>query len=81
MVRPKILVIDDDKDVIELIRITMEANDYEVYSAENGTEARRGVAHIPRRSIAGEKERGIGWIVYLGFFEPVSFWFGNIQPP
>lgn len=46
MVKPKILVIDDDKDVIELIRITMEANNYEVYGAENGTEGLRKVKEI-----------------------------------
>jgi CheY-like chemotaxis protein len=46
MEKPKILTVDDDPDVIELIRITLEANDYEVYSASNGTEGLRMVKEI-----------------------------------
>ena len=46
MDKPKILTVDDDPDVVELIRITLEANDYEVYSASNGTEALRLVKEI-----------------------------------
>ena len=46
MSKAKILSIDDDPDVIELIRITLEANDYEVYSASNGTEGLRLVKEV-----------------------------------
>ena len=46
MDKPKILTVDDDPDVVELIRITLEANAYEVYSASNGTEALRLVKEI-----------------------------------
>jgi Response regulator containing CheY-like receiver, AAA-type ATPase, and DNA-binding domains len=38
MDKPKILIIDDDLDVVELIRITLEANNYDVFSAGNGAE-------------------------------------------
>lgn len=38
MDKPKILIIDDDPDVVELLRITLEANKYDVFSAGNGTE-------------------------------------------
>ena len=41
MEKPKILVIDDDPDVVESIRITLEANNYQVFSAGNGTEGLR----------------------------------------
>ena len=41
MEKQKILVIDDDPDLVESIRITLEANNYEVHSAENGTEGLR----------------------------------------
>jgi CheY-like chemotaxis protein len=44
--RPKILVIDDDPDVVELMRIALEANGYEVHSASNGTEGLRAVKTI-----------------------------------
>lgn len=46
MDRPKILVIDDDPDVVELMRIALEANGYEVHSASNGTEGLRAVREI-----------------------------------
>ena len=35
--QPKILVIDDDPDVVEAIRLTLEANKYKVYSASSGS--------------------------------------------
>lgn len=38
MEKSKILIIDDDPDLVESMRITLEANDYEVFSAGNGTE-------------------------------------------
>jgi len=43
MEKPKILVIDDDPDVLESIRITLEANNYQVFGADNGTEGLRMV--------------------------------------
>jgi len=46
MEKPKVLVIDDDPDLVESIRITLEANNYEVYRAENGTEGLRLVKEI-----------------------------------
>ena len=38
MEKPKILIIDDDPDLVESLRITLEANSYQVFSAGNGTE-------------------------------------------
>jgi len=46
MDKPKILIIDDDLDVVELIRITLEANNYDVFSAGNGTEGLKLVKEI-----------------------------------
>jgi CheY-like chemotaxis protein len=46
MDKPKILIIDDDLDAVELIRITLEANNYDVFSAGNGTEGLKLVKEI-----------------------------------
>jgi CheY-like chemotaxis protein len=46
MDKPKILIIDDDRDVVELIRITLEANNYDVVSAGNGAEGLKLVKEI-----------------------------------
>ena len=41
MDKPKILIIDDDPDLVESMQITLEANDYQVESAYNGAEGLR----------------------------------------
>lgn len=46
MDRQKILIIDDDPDLVEGIRITLEANGYEVHSARNGTEGLKLIKEI-----------------------------------
>jgi CheY-like chemotaxis protein len=46
MDRPRILVIDDDPDAVELMRIALEANGYDVSSASNGTEGLKAVKAI-----------------------------------
>ncbi|MEK6766365.1 MAG: response regulator [Planctomycetota bacterium] len=38
MANPKILIIDDDPDIVEAMRMPLEANDYEVISANCGKE-------------------------------------------
>ncbi len=38
MANEKILVIDDDPDLVELIRLALETRGYQVFSAVNGTE-------------------------------------------
>ncbi len=44
----KILVVDDDPDTVEVIRMTLESADYEVISASNSEEGlRRVVAEKP----------------------------------
>ena len=46
MEKPKVLIIDDDLDLVESIKITLEANDYKVYHAKNGTEGLKLVKEI-----------------------------------
>ena len=46
MDKPKILLIDDDPDIAELVGITLEANGYQFYRASNGTEGLKMVKEI-----------------------------------
>ena len=46
MDKPKILLVDDDPDVAELVRITLEANGYQFYRAANGPEGLKMVKEI-----------------------------------
>jgi len=46
MDKPKILLVDDDPDVVELMRITLEANGYQFYRAANGPEGLKMVKEI-----------------------------------
>jgi len=46
MDKPKILIIDDDADAVDLIRIALEANNHDVFSAGNGTEGLKLVKEI-----------------------------------
>lgn len=46
MEKPKILLVDDDPDVGELVRITVEANGYQFYRAANGPEGLKMVKEI-----------------------------------
>ena len=46
MGKPKIVTIDDDPDVREVLRITLEANNYEVYGASNGTDGLRIIKEV-----------------------------------
>jgi len=38
MANPKILVVDDDPDIVETLKIVLEAHDYDVITASNGNE-------------------------------------------
>jgi len=38
MAKAKILIVDDDPDIVEAMRLPLEANDYEVVTAANGGE-------------------------------------------
>ena len=42
----KILVIDDDPDLVELIRLTLETKDYQVFSAASGAEGLEKVKKV-----------------------------------
>ena len=46
MANEKILVIDDDADLVELIRLALETQDYQVFSAASGTEGLEKVKEI-----------------------------------
>ena len=46
MDKPKILLVDDDPDVVELMRITLEANGYQFYRAATGPEGLKMVKEI-----------------------------------
>jgi CheY-like chemotaxis protein len=46
MGKPKIVTIDDDPDVRDVLRITLEANNYEVYDASNGTDGLRVIKEV-----------------------------------
>ena len=43
---PKILVIEDDADMVTAIRMPLEANDYEVFEAATGEEGLRKVKEV-----------------------------------
>lgn len=43
MANPKILIIDDDPDIVEAMRMPLEANSYEVISASSGKEGMQKV--------------------------------------
>lgn len=40
-VRPVVLIVDDDPDILELVSLTLERDGYEVAQAQNGEEALR----------------------------------------
>jgi CheY-like chemotaxis protein len=46
MAHEKILIVDDDPDLVEVIRLTLEANDYQVFSAASGAEGLEKVKEI-----------------------------------
>ena len=46
MKKPKIVTIDDDPDILEVLRIALEANNYEVHSASNGAEGLRVIKQV-----------------------------------
>jgi CheY-like chemotaxis protein len=46
MANQKILVIDDDPDLVELIRLTLETKDYQVFSAASSTEGLKKVKEV-----------------------------------
>ena len=46
MANEKILVIDDDPDLVEVIRLTLEASGYQVFSAASGAEGLKRVTDV-----------------------------------
>ncbi len=43
---PKILIVDDDPDIVEALKMTLEASHYKVYTAANGTEGLKQVKAV-----------------------------------
>ena len=46
MANEKILVVDDDPDLVEVIRLTLEPNGYQVFGAASGTEGLKQVKEV-----------------------------------
>jgi CheY-like chemotaxis protein len=46
MANEKILVVDDDPDLVEVMRLTLEAVDYQVFSAASGAEGLRMIKEV-----------------------------------
>jgi CheY-like chemotaxis protein len=46
MANEKILIIDDDPDLVEVMRLTLEAHDYQVVSAVSGAEGLEKVKEV-----------------------------------
>lgn len=46
MANEKILIVDDDPDLVEVMRLTLEAYDYQVFSAASGAEGLEQVKKI-----------------------------------
>lgn len=42
----KILIVDDDPDIVEALKMTLEANNYKVFTAANGTECLKQVKAV-----------------------------------
>lgn len=46
MEEAKILIVDDDPDIVEALKMTLEANHYKVHTAANGTEGLKQVKAV-----------------------------------
>lgn len=46
MKKTKIVTIDDDPDILEVLRIALEANGYEVHAASNGADGLRIIKEV-----------------------------------
>ncbi len=46
MEEAKILIVDDDPDIVEALKMTLEANNYKVFTAANGTEGLKQVKTV-----------------------------------
>lgn len=46
MGKSKIVTIDDDPDILDVLRISLEANNYEVHAASNGTDGLRVIKEV-----------------------------------
>ncbi|MGQ9694684.1 MAG: response regulator transcription factor [Thermodesulfobacteriota bacterium] len=46
MEEAKILIVDDDPDIVEALKMTLEAHNYKVFTAANGTEGLKQVKAV-----------------------------------
>lgn len=46
MDQAKILIVDDDPDIVEALKMTLEAHQYQVFTAANGTEGLKQVKAV-----------------------------------
>ena len=46
MEEAKVLIVDDDPDIVEALKMTLEANRYKVFTATNGTEGLKQVKAV-----------------------------------
>jgi len=46
MAEAKILIVDDDPDIVEALKMTLEANHFQVFTAANGTEGLKQVKAV-----------------------------------
>jgi CheY-like chemotaxis protein len=46
MEQAKILIVDDDPDIVEALKMTLEAHQYQVFTAANGTEGLKQVKAV-----------------------------------
>jgi CheY-like chemotaxis protein len=46
MEQAKILIVDDDPDIVEALKMTLEASKYKVFTAANGTEGLKQVKSV-----------------------------------
>lgn len=46
MTKPKIVTIDDDPDILDVLRVALEANNYEVHGASSGAEGLKVIKQV-----------------------------------
>ena len=62
IMKKKIFVIDDEKDIQDILRINLEHNNYEVYTYSSAEEARKSLKKISRPDSARCHDGRNGWV-------------------
>ncbi|MFQ5799327.1 MAG: hypothetical protein ACE5H0_11660 [Bacteroidota bacterium] len=58
----KILVVDDEEDIVEMLKYNLEREGYDVLTASTGTMALEEARKHPRSHFAGHHDAGNGWL-------------------